>query len=44
MCPDLHLTPQLGCPLLGLFGNEDKAPSPEQVDELEGPQRGWQDV
>ena len=33
--PLLHLTPQLGCPLLGLFGNEDKFPSPEQVDELE---------
>ncbi|MGI8762362.1 MAG: dienelactone hydrolase family protein [Jatrophihabitantaceae bacterium] len=27
--------PDLRCPLLGLFGNEDKAPSPEQVDELE---------
>ncbi len=31
----VHLTPQLGCPLLGMFGNEDKAPSPEQVDVLE---------
>jgi carboxymethylenebutenolidase len=27
--------PNLRCPLLGLFGNEDKFPSPEQVDELE---------
>ena len=27
--------PNLGCPLLGLFGNDDKYPSPEQVDELE---------
>lgn len=27
--------PGLRCPLLGLFGNEDKFPSPEQVDELE---------
>jgi carboxymethylenebutenolidase len=27
--------PRLGCPLLGLFGNEDQYPSPEQVDELE---------
>jgi carboxymethylenebutenolidase len=27
--------PRLSCPLLGLFGNEDKAPSPEHVDELE---------
>jgi len=27
--------PHLQCPLLGLFGNDDKFPSPEQVDELE---------
>jgi carboxymethylenebutenolidase len=27
--------PDLRCPLLGLFGNEDSYPSPEQVDELE---------
>jgi carboxymethylenebutenolidase len=27
--------PNLACPLLGLFGNEDKTPSPEHVDELE---------
>jgi carboxymethylenebutenolidase len=27
--------PGLRCPLLGLFGNDDKYPSPEQVDELE---------
>jgi carboxymethylenebutenolidase len=27
--------PDLGCPLLGLFGNEDTAPSPQHVDELE---------
>jgi carboxymethylenebutenolidase len=26
----------LRCPLLGLFGKEDKYPSPDQVDELEG--------
>ena len=26
---------ELRCPLLGLFGNEDKTPSPEHVDELE---------
>lgn len=29
-------TPQLSCPLLGLFGNDDAYPSPEHVDELEG--------
>src|SRR5580698_2506974 len=28
-------TPDLRCPLLGLFGLEDQFPSPEQVDELE---------
>jgi carboxymethylenebutenolidase len=27
--------PNLRCPLLGMFGNEDKTPSPEHVDELE---------
>jgi len=27
--------PNLRCPLLGLFGAEDKFPSPEQVDELD---------
>jgi len=27
--------PNLRCPLLGLFGNDDAAPSPEHVDELE---------
>jgi carboxymethylenebutenolidase len=27
--------PNLSAPLLGLFGNEDQHPSPEQVDELE---------
>jgi carboxymethylenebutenolidase len=33
--PLVDRTRDLGCPLLGLFGNEDKFPSPEQVDELE---------
>lgn len=33
--PIVHLTPRLSCPLLGLFGNEDSHPSPEQVNELE---------
>jgi carboxymethylenebutenolidase len=27
--------PRLRCPVLGLFGNEDKSPSPEHVDEFE---------
>jgi carboxymethylenebutenolidase len=27
--------PELRCPLLGLFGNEDRTPSPEHVDELD---------
>ena len=33
--PLYDLLPDLRCPLLGLFGNEDKYPTPEQVDELE---------
>jgi carboxymethylenebutenolidase len=33
--PILDLTPRLSCPLLGLFGQEDKYPTPEEVDELE---------
>jgi len=28
----LDMTADLSCPLLGLFGNDDRAPSPEQVD------------
>ncbi|MGI9476179.1 MAG: dienelactone hydrolase family protein [Hyphomicrobiaceae bacterium] len=31
----IDLTPELSCPLLGIFGNEDRAPSPEQVDQHE---------
>ena len=33
--PVAHLASDLSCPLLGLFGAEDKFPSPEQVDELD---------
>jgi carboxymethylenebutenolidase len=32
----IDLVPALSAPLLGLFGNEDKYPTPEQVDQLEG--------
>lgn len=32
--PLLHLTPQLSCPLLGLFGAEDRFPTPEEVATL----------
>lgn len=31
----IEYTERLTCPLLGLFGNEDKNPSPEEVDTLE---------
>ncbi|MFV0296656.1 MAG: dienelactone hydrolase family protein [Hyphomicrobiaceae bacterium] len=31
----IDMTGDLCCPLLGLFGNEDRAPSPEQVDQHE---------
>ena len=33
--PITHLTRDLSCPLLGLFGAEDQHPSPEQTAELE---------
>ena len=33
--PIVDRTPDLNCPLLGLFGQEDKYPTPEHVDELE---------
>jgi carboxymethylenebutenolidase len=33
--PLVHLTKDLSCPLLGLFGDDDTHPSPEQVQELE---------
>ena len=32
--PIKHLIKDLSCPLLGLFGADDRYPSPEQVDEL----------
>ena len=31
----IDMTAGLSCPLLGLFGNEDKAPTPEQVNQHE---------
>ena len=31
----IDMTKDLACPLLGLFGNDDRAPSPEQVDQHE---------
>ena len=31
----IEYTQKLSCPLLGLFGNEDRAPTPEQVDQHE---------
>jgi carboxymethylenebutenolidase len=33
--PIAHLAPSLSCPLLGLFGEEDAHPSPDQVAELD---------
>jgi carboxymethylenebutenolidase len=32
--PIVHLAPNLSCPLLGLFGEDDSYPSPDQVAEL----------
>ena len=31
----IDMTADLDCPILGLFGNEDQAPSAEQVDQHE---------
>ena len=33
--PPIDLTPDLFCPLLGIFGNEDHNPTVEQVDRTE---------
>jgi carboxymethylenebutenolidase len=33
--PVIDMTPEMACPLLGLFGEEDKSPSPEQVARIE---------
>jgi len=33
--PPIDLTKNLCCPLLGIFGNDDRAPSPEQVNQHE---------
>jgi carboxymethylenebutenolidase len=35
IAPIIDKTPELRCPLLGLFGQDDQFPSPEQVDALE---------
>jgi carboxymethylenebutenolidase len=34
MTPVIDLTPTLSCPLLGLFGAEDKSPSPEETAKI----------
>ncbi len=33
--PPIDMTANLSCPLLGIFGNDDAAPNPEQVDQHE---------
>jgi carboxymethylenebutenolidase len=33
--PIRDLLPELGCPLLGMFGNDDQYPAPAEVDEFE---------
>lgn len=35
MAPVVDLAPNLSCPLLGLFGADDKSPSPEHVAQLD---------
>lgn len=40
MVPLLDRAPEISCPLLGLFGNDDRFPTPAQVDEIEAALRG----
>ena len=41
----LVYTPDLACPLLGLFGEEDQSPTPEQVSILEQElKKYWEDL
>ncbi|HEU5033669.1 MAG TPA: dienelactone hydrolase family protein [Mycobacteriales bacterium] len=35
MVPLIDRAPQIGCPVLGLWGNDDQFPTPVQVDEIE---------
>ncbi|HET7531342.1 MAG TPA: dienelactone hydrolase family protein [Mycobacteriales bacterium] len=35
MVPLLDRAPDVGCPVLGLFGNDDQFPTPAQVDEID---------
>ncbi len=35
MVPLIDRTPDIGCPVLGLWGNDDQFPTPAQVDEIE---------
>jgi carboxymethylenebutenolidase len=32
----IDMTPTMGCPLLGIFGNDDASPDPDQVNRTEG--------
>jgi carboxymethylenebutenolidase len=31
----IEMTPDIGCPILGIFGNDDQNPAPEHVDQIE---------
>jgi carboxymethylenebutenolidase len=35
MVPILDRTPEIRCPILGFFGNDDQFPTPQQVDDIE---------
>jgi carboxymethylenebutenolidase len=35
MVPLVDRAPEIGCPVLGLFGNDDQFPTPAQVDEID---------
>ena len=40
----IDMTEDSSCPLLGIFGNDDRAPSPEQVNERRSAEETWQDL
>ena len=38
--PAIDLTGEVACPVIGVFGNEDQNPSPEDVDDYEAALKG----
>ena len=41
----IDFTKDLSCPMIGLFGNDDKSPTPEQVNQHEAElKEAWQEL